>query len=495
MVLFILVFDIAINQKILPKLHRDGAEQPVLTLFHEAARRIPAYGDFLAKQHIDHAKIKTLDDFRQVPYVDKKNYLTQYPLAELCWDGNLFDNRIISVSSGSTGQPFFWPRGQVQHEEGSWIHEQMYRDIFGAGKTSTLVVVCFSMGTWIAGTFTTACTIAVADKGYRINVITPGLETEEILKVVRNLGHQYDQIILAGYPPFIKDVIDEGYRSDINWKKCKVRFLLAGEAFSEQWRDYLLHLVGSKNPYFDSINIYGTADASILGHETPVSILLRRIYDRKKKAREAMFGSDILPSLVQYYPDKRFFETIDNELVFSANVGIPLLRYNIHDTGGVFTYKELVDPVAEQYAHELAANHIDESAWQRPFVFLNGRKDFTVTIYAVNIYPENIKAALVDPKMRSWVTGRFTMATKYHNDMDQYFEINIEVAKGLDIEDGYNDLAKATILRKLDALNGEFRKLHSTIGDKAEPEINLVPYGDKRYFANGVKHRWVKKES
>ncbi|HSX44186.1 MAG TPA: hypothetical protein VLE69_02720 [Candidatus Saccharimonadales bacterium] len=469
-------------------------EDNVLQLFRQAANRIPAYKDFLHKESIDPSKINTLEDFKQVTPVDKKNYLTKYPLKDLCWDGNLFDNRIISVSSGSTGEPFFWPRGDTQEQEGAWIHEQMYRDIFDIGNKSTLVVICFSMGTWIAGSFTTACTIEVANKGYKINVITPGLEKEEIIKAVKRLSPLYEQTVIAGYPPFVKDVIDEGYREGIKWKKFKTRFLWAGEAFSEEWRDYVLRLVGSRDPFFDSVNIYGTADASILGHETPVSILLRRLYNRRKTISEQLFGTPILPAIVQYYPQNRYFEAINNELVFSANAGIPLLRYNIHDSGGIIAYEDMIKPVKAQFYKELDKHHINKVTWQLPFIYLNGRKDFTVTIYAVNIYPENIKAALVDPKMRSWVTGRFTMATKYHSDMDQYFEINIEVAKGVNIEDDYENLAKKTIMKKLMTLNAEFHKLNSAIGKKSEPVIHLIPYGDERYFKNGVKHRWVKKE-
>jgi phenylacetate-CoA ligase len=474
-------------------MNQEMAQIKALELFHETARNVPAYKDFLAKNKINPKKIKTFEDFSFVPPVDKKNYLTQYPLHMLCRDGNLFSNQTISVSSGSTGSTFFWPRGEFQENEGADIHEQIYRDIFQTDTRSTLVVICFSMGTWIAGTFTNACTVEVSKRGYKINVITPGLEKDEILKTVKNLSPLYEQTILTGYPPFIKDVVDEGTLNGIKWRKLNVKFIWAGEAFSEEWRDYVLRLAGSRNPFFDSINIYGSADASILGHETPVSILLRRIYNRRRKTAETVFGTPILPSLVQYYPERRFFETIDSELVFTASAGIPLVRYNIHDTGGTMEYKDLIAPVEPQFQKELAKHHINKLHWQLPFIYLNGRKDFTVTIYAVNIYPENIKAALVDPKVRSWVTGRFTMATKYRSDMDQYFEINIEMAKGVEIEDDYIKLAKSTIIKKLIKLNGEYNKLHNAIGAKAEPTIHLVPQGDSRYFANGVKHRWVKK--
>ena len=57
-----------------------------LKLFHEAARRVPAYKDFLKKNKVNPAKIKTFKDFQFVPPISKKNYLRQYPLEKLVWD-------------------------------------------------------------------------------------------------------------------------------------------------------------------------------------------------------------------------------------------------------------------------------------------------------------------------------------------------------------------------------------------------------------------------
>lgn len=468
-------------------------EQAALALFRDCSVRVPAYKDFLNRNHINPDKVKTIEDFQQVPLVDKKNYLTQYSLAQLSWDGDLFNSRVLSVSSGSTGAPFFWPRGAEQDAEGAWMHEQIYRHIFQADQKSSLVVVCFSMGTWIAGAFTASSSLGVVDKGYKMNVITPGIDRDEAVKVIRELSMNYDQVILCGYPPFLKDVVDQGNREGINWKKTAVKMLFAGEAFSEEWRDYVLQSAGNRTPHTSSVNVYGTADAAMVGHETPASITARRLYGSRGKLRRELFGTPIVPSLVQYYPERRYFEAVDSELVFTARAGIPLVRYNIHDTGGVLGYEDVVGPIQEAFDRDVARLNLDITPWQLPFIYLNGRKDFTATIYAVNIYPENIKAALVDPKMRSWVTGKFTMATKYHSDMEQYFEINIELAAGIADDNTYLRVAKETVIEKLSKLNAEFKKLHAAVGVKAEPQLHLIPYGDTAHFGRGVKHRWVKK--
>lgn len=470
-------------------------EQMALKLFQEAARRVPAYRDFLASHGVKPSAVKTIEDFQAlVPPVDKKNYLTKYSLDELSWDGDRFGSRVISVSSGSTGTPFFWPRGFAQDLEGGWMHERLYRQVFGLDEGTALVVICFSMGTWIAGSFTMASTLMAIDHGLKLNVVTPGLEKEEALKVIKALGHQYDTVVLAGYPPFVKDIIDEGYSYGIKWRKLNMKFLFAGEAFSEQWRDYVLRRGGASRPEFDSVNVYGSADAAMLGHETPVSVTLRRLLSRRPALSRRLFGAEVMPSLVQYYPDRRFFEAVDGELIFTARAGIPLVRYNIHDAGGRLSVSDLPEDVQAAFAKQLEKIPGPAADWSDlPFVYLHGRKDFTVTIYAVNIYPENIKAALIDPKLRSWTTGKFTMATRYQADMDQYFEINVELARGIKPGKEYQDIAERTITSTLSKLNAEFAKLRAAIGTKAEPRVHLIEHGNAEFFGKGVKHRWVKK--
>ena len=481
------------QENVYESLVRDG-QKAALKLFHHSAERVPAYKDFLKKQNIDHTKIKNFDDFvSYVPVVDKDNYLRQYPLADLCTDGNLFSNRIISVSSGSSGIPFYWPRGAHEDLEGADMFGEIYDDIFQMDQKSTLLVICFSMGTWIAGSFTTISSFGYADKGRPVNLVTPGLEKGEAINAIKNLSANYDQTVVVGYPPFVKDIIEEGKRAGIKWPKINTRLLMAGEAFSEEWRDYVLKMVHSNSPYYDSSNIYGSADAGILGFETPLSVLVRRLYNKRPKARQAVFGTDILPSIVQFDPTKRYFEKVGNELVFTTRAGLPLVRYNIKDTGGVLSFNEATAPIQDRLFPLAKANDIDVERWNRPFVYLNGRKDFSVTIYAVNIYPENIKAALIDKRVQRWVTGRFTMATHNYSDMDQYFEVNVELAKDFVVKAQHQALIEEIVLEKLSKLNTEFHKLHAAIGVKALPRVHLVEFGNPDYFAKGVKHKWVKK--
>ena len=85
------------------------------------------------------------------------------------------------------------------------------------------------------------------------------------------------------------------------------------------------------------------------------------------------------------------------------------------------------------------------------------------------------------------------MATQNYSDMDQYFEVNVELAKDFVSKAQHQKVLEQVILEKLLKLNTEFHKLHAAVGVKAIPHIHLIEFGNQEYFAKGVKHRWVKK--
>jgi len=88
----------------------DGGVTSVLQLFQQVVTTVPAYQRFLAQYYQSIPNIQTLEDFQTLPLITKENYLRQYSLSELCRHGQLETCDLIAVSSGSTGNPTFWPR-------------------------------------------------------------------------------------------------------------------------------------------------------------------------------------------------------------------------------------------------------------------------------------------------------------------------------------------------------------------------------------------------
>ena len=474
-------------------------EKAALKLFKQASERIPAYKDFLKKNRIKPSTVKTIYDFKKLPTIDKKNYLKKYPLESLYWDGKLEDANLISVSSGSTGKPFLWPRGVEQETETTNIHNLFISKFFEADKKTTLLIDGYSMGMYVAGVFTLNCSLRLSQIGYPLVVVTPGISKEDIIRIVKNLSSKFEQVVFAGYPPFVKDVIDQGSKEGINWKKLKVKFIFGAESFSESWRDYIMKKVGSENVLKGSMNTYGSADAAILGHETPVSIAVRRLADRNKKLATDLFGEwQRLPSFMQYYPFLRYFEVINEELHFSSHSGIPLVRYNMHDRGNLIKYEKMVELLKNNNLNigdELKKGKCNDLNWKLPFVYLFGRSDFAATIYGLNVYPENIKNALENTKISGLVSGKFTMLTKNWKNQDQYLEINVEMQKGKKSTLKYKTVIEKVVIDTLRDCNYEYNCLFETIGyKKAKPEINLFKYEDPKYFSIGVKQKWSKKD-
>lgn len=467
-------------------------EKRAIALFHATAEHVPAYKDFLKKNKIKPSKVKSLSDFKQVPYIDKENYLRAYSLDQLSWYGNLPSAQMISVSSGSSGQPFFWPRGQILDAETALEHELFLTSFFELDKRSTLFIVCFAMGMYVAGPVTMKSVLSMGEKGYPVTVVTPGYSPDDVLSIIPSLASKYDQVVLAGYPPYIKEIIDQGIDRGIKWEDIHLRFLLAGEGFNETWRTYVAELAGNQSPVFDFLNLYGSADAAVLAHETITSIVVRRRIAEDIKSRKKIFKDERLPSLLQYHPEHKFFECEDEELIFTTTGGIPLVRYNIHDRGGILKRQDIIDtlPKMEKYFDELKSNN---QLWNLPFIYAFGKSDQTAILYGANVYPENIRYALEEEGLRQYCTGKIIMYTDLDNNKDQRLYIEAECANGTKPTKRLTQKIAGRILETLLDINSEYRVVHQGIGERTEPNVRLFHNNDERFRSGKVKHSWTKK--
>ncbi|HIK06041.1 MAG TPA: phenylacetate--CoA ligase family protein [Trichormus sp. M33_DOE_039] len=477
-----------------------STESVVLDLFHDVAAHVPAYQAFLAERAISPDNIQTMADFQKIPAIAKENYISRYPLTDLCRDGELSGCDMIAASSGSTGKPTFWPRFFTDELQIATRFEQIFHDSFAADSQRTLAVICFTLGTWVGGMFTTNCCRYLASKGYPITVITPGNNKDEILRVVQELGGNFTQVVLLGYPPFLKDVIDTGIARGVEWQRYQIKFVMAGEVFSEEWRSLVGERVGSQNPCYDFASLYGTADAGVLGNETPLSICIRRFLAQNPDAAKALFGESRLPTLVQYDPVSRFFEVQEGQLLFSGNNGIPLLRYNILDTGGIISYEAMLqfladwgfNPLEDLSSHIDAMNHISTRGIHKlPFVYVFGRSNFTVSYFGANIYPENVTVGLEQPVIKEWVTGKFVLQVKEDTDKNRFLFVVVELAPEVEASEDKRQAIAASILNQLLRLNSEFANYVPQ--EYQTPEVMLAPMGDREYFPIGVKHRYTRR--
>lgn len=474
-------------------------ERMALSLFHSMAESVPAYRDFLNRQHLNHRDILTISDFKErVPVIDKNNYLRQYPLKDLCWGGEFSDKRwVLSVTSGSTGEPFYFPRTELQDEYYALTAELYMRENFQIQNKSTLYIDAFAMGAWIGGIFTYEAISRVAARGYKLSIITPGVNKAEVINNVRKLAPEFDQVIIGCYPPIMKDIIDLGRAEGLDWSSYNVKIIFSAEGFSERFRDYIIDKAALTNPFVDSLNHYGTVDLGTMSHETPTTIMIRRQAVNNQSLFNTIFGEvNKQPTFTQYIPEMFYFESINKSVLCSSYSGLPLVRYDLHDNGGVITLRQVEKAYTDNgmiLDTELDRAGLKHMAWQLPFVYLYERSDFSVTFLGAQIYPEEVRQALLEDPVENLVSGRFVMEVIQAKNMESTLVINVELMKGVERNAAISRKVKGVIAKTLLATNTEYASSQASAGRKALPKVVLWPNGHPLYFHGNGKQRWVKR--
>ncbi len=472
-------------------------ERRALALFHRAAEGVPAYKDFLEKNRIQHEKVKTWQDFQLVPPVSKKDYLLQYPLERLCWGGTLERQITFSATSGSTGEPFYFPRNEKLEFENSILSELFLRNVASDSGDGCLLINCLGMGVWIGGLITYKAFDMVAGRAnYRLSIINPGVNKHEIFNALRKLAPKFKRVIICAYPPFLKDLIDNAAGEGIDLKKLNLRLLTAAEPFSEKFRDYLAEKTGLKNICLDSCNIYGTADMGAMAYELPAAILIRRLAVENGRLFAGLFSSsDKTPTLANYNPLFVTFEAPDGEILITGDSVLPLVRHSVGDSGGVLSMGEISRITKDcgiDLQKEAERNGVREHLYNLPFVYVYERRDLSIKLYGATVYPEFVKEALIEEQAGRFVTGKFMMQVFYDDKQNQYLQINVEMKPGIEGTKLIEREIEGCVLKNLLSKSSECRNNYGSLGEKVVPRIVLLPYEHTDYFRPGSKQKWVK---
>lgn len=473
-------------------------QQRAFDLFHAMAQRVPAYKAFLKAQEFDPLSVRSIKDFHKIPPINKDNYLRAYPREDLCWDGQFAEGNswVISTTSGSTGQPYYFPRTDLQDRYLTITSELYLRSNFSIQDKTTLYIDAFPMGAWIGGVFTYESIRQVAEKGYDISIITPGIHKLEVINAIKQLGRDFDQIIIGAYAPFLKDILDDGARQGIDWASYDVGFVFSAEAFTEKFRDYVFNVTKPKDPIKATLNHYGTVDLGTMAHETPESILIRRTLAHEHKLDTLFPEQRRQATFAQYDPSLFYFEEEASGLLCTAYSGLPLVRYDLKDYGGIISRKEAHSALKKAGFDPNALIKeagIQDTTWNLPFVYVYERNDFSVSYYAFLIYPDTIRRALQIDELQVVLTGKFTMLTDYSAEGRQELLIHAELAHGVEVSDDLTDRIVAHLHSFLHDESSEYRETFNTIGEVAKPVVHLHPYEDSEYFRPGTKQKWVAK--
>ena len=466
---------------------RAGLDRAI-DIANRAMRNVPAYAAHLRVNGYLTASIDGPGGFAGLPPMTKTDYLRRYPTGELMWYGDMSAAGTWSSTSGSSGSPTFFPRDTIALGDCVSAYERIFRDGFSAHTRSTLVVVCFAMGTWIGGTYTYQGMVGLRERGYRLSVITPGIDVDAAVRILTELGPQYEQVVLAGYPASIKDVLD---RSGQDALAQDIKILLAGEAITESWRDHVLGRIGRSDQPERVCLIYGTAEAGVMGHETPLTAPLRRRATVDPVLDAQLFGGNATrqPAFVEFDPQSRFTETDDEGfLLFTIDSSLPLIRYRINDKGNVLSGLDL-RRIVDACGHEDLGEWIDPAAG---FLVLAGRPDVAASFYGLNIYPGDLHEAFDADEVVDHVTGRFVMDPAEDGDLNQILVIAVELGESSDYSDTLDQALIAECVAALTRNNNEFRALRSHYGERTTPQIRFYTYGTGPFLPGGPKNDYAR---
>ncbi len=288
------------------------------SLYQFASQNVPAYKHLLQKKGVVPKKTLTLSDFKALPLITKADYLRKYPYAELFPHGEVPAGTTVSATSGSTGEPFYFPREEKHDEIYAAALEILLRNQWDAHDRRTLCLIGFGLGIWIGGVFTYKNLNSLSRKGYPLSIVPVGVNVPMLIKSFQRFAPHFDQVILMSYPPFLKDLLDEGEAEGVDWKKHRIRILTAAEGYSEKFRNYLADVSGA-DPVNDMANIYGTVEQGTIAHETAFGNLIRRLASENKALFKALFPkAPNLPTLAQYDPRHMYFEEVNGGIVATA---------------------------------------------------------------------------------------------------------------------------------------------------------------------------------
>jgi phenylacetate-CoA ligase len=302
-----------------------------------------------------------------------------------------------------------------------------------------------------------------------------GPDIDKIIKTLEFFGPSYTYLIL-GYPPFIKQLVDVSKERNFPLHLYKLKTLVGGEGMSEGLRDYL-------SPHFKAVySGYGVTDIEIgLAGETPLSVAIRRLARDNDAFRKRIFGTDSrLPMVFQYNPLEHHIEQNDQgELLFTINRGSvlsPRIRYNPHDQGGLANYRDMQKILSDFGIDIKKLGPSSHHQFKLPFMWIYGRKDFTISIMGANIYPEDIENCIYADPVLSHITRSFCQSVGETKDRQVkpvfYFEITTPPTNEL-IQHFQN-----SITENLRTINLDYKSAWSEYKETLIPEIHLFLVGE-----------------
>jgi phenylacetate-CoA ligase len=434
-----------------------------------AMRHVPAYAAHVAASDAEPTAVGRF----VVPTTDKATYIDAHPIDARCREGSLPSSGVtIDESSGSSGTPYNWVRSLEERLATHVFVSHFARFVFG--DEPYVAINAFSMGAWATGLNMGAA----LERSTVVKNIGP--DVDKIFGTLEFLGTQR-RYLVCGYPPFLKHLIDEARVRGFPLERYRLMGLVGGEGMTEGLRDYL-------RPVFDPVySGYGATDVEIgIAGETPFSVGVRRLAADDPALRERLFGADPRLPMVFHYNPLQHHVTVNSqgELIFTIDrleVVAPRIAYNIHDVGGVATYRE-VCAVLEEAGVDPEALWGDRRPVPLPLMWVHGRSDHTVSVMGANVYPEDVEAALYASPELSAMTRSFALGAEDQPDGTIRPVFSFEVTGAAD--EATRARFEEAIVRRVIEINRDFRTAAAEHWEAVRPSVRVHPLGEGPFAAD-----------
>jgi phenylacetate-CoA ligase len=171
----------------------------------------------------------------------------------------------------------------------------------------------------------------------------------------------------------------------------------------------------------------------------------------------------------------------------------PLLRYHIHDRGGIMSYAALSEFVRSRgysVPLDVAAAQVER---RLPFAWVFGREHWAVSLYGANVFVDQVMVALELSSVADAVTGKFILDIETDEDANPRLCLDVECAPSqspTNHSEGLISQIQQGVLEELLRVNSEYANY--VPAHSQTPVVKLHPHGTPSHFPVGVKHKWTR---
>ncbi len=471
--------------KVDPDVLEEISRKKALHLFKMAVDETPAYQSFLKKKRVNPKEIRKIQHFDDVvPVTDKENYVKKFDFLKRCREGHLPKHGNVDESGGTSGKATNWIH---DFREESLLLKSVqfeFNYAFEGDKKDFLVLSAWSSGPWATG-------VKFCELMEQITLVkNTSTDTNDVINTLKMFGKKKSYLI-GGYPPFVKNLIDDN-GDKINWKDYNIDLVIGGEGVTIDW---VHHMKKKLKPSAKIVSSYGASDIDIgVGFETPVAFTIREAISRDKDLQLALFKKESSPMFFQYNPTMHYIREIVNKegqsefhiTLLDWNTAVPKIKYNLHDEGKRFSYKEMMKILKDHKPKLYKEINARKDLLHLPFLCVFGRTDGTLSFDGANVFPSQIGDAILDDKLLSKTINRFKIMKKYDQHHNTEFHIHLELKKGKKTSASLIKSSSNIILKHLIKVNPDYKESYSK-NKKLSPMINLHPFDDYLFRGDDKK--------